>query len=187
MKQRLLSARFVHLLHQRNSLFLLVMALLTLNFFQACALLVRSERVVVIPPHTTASFWVEKNRVSPSYLEEMALFFANLILETTPESAAYKRDIILRNTLSEGYGALKTKLLEDEGRLKKERVVTAFQPNGIKVNPAHMTVEITGDLLRFVGEKRISQSRDTYGLTFVYRNARLLIKSFHLLRSDRDV
>lgn len=86
--------------------------------------------------------------------------------------------------MAEGYGALKAKLCEDERRLKKERVVTSFQPNTVKVFPDAMTVHMTGDLLRFLGAKRISQSRDTYTLTFVYRNHRLLIRSFELKRSD---
>jgi len=186
MRYRLLYGRMDHILHQRNALFALVVTLLGLNIIQAFTTFFKSERVVVMPPSVSREFWVEKGRVSPAYLEEMALFFAGFILEMSPESTAYKREIILRNTVSEGYGALKTKLLDDERRLKKERVVTSFQPNAVKVSPNTMAVEVTGDLLRFVGEKRISQSRDTYAFTFIYRNARLLIKSFQLIRSDKD-
>jgi conjugal transfer pilus assembly protein TraE len=186
MKRMLLHGRLDHLLHQRNALSALAFTLLGLNCIQALTTLVKSERVVVVPPHISREFWVEKNRVSPSYLEEMGLFFASFLLEMSPESAAYKREIILRSTVTEGYGALKAKLLEDERRLKKERVVTAFSPQSVKVSPSKMAVEVTGDLMGFVGEKRISQSRDTYSLTFVYRHNRLLLKSFSLTRSDKD-
>lgn len=186
MKFKLLYGRLDYILHQRNALFFLVVTLLILNFLQAIAVFFKRERVVVMPPEITQEFWVEKNRVSQSYLEEMTLFFAGLILEISAESASYKRDIILRNTVPEGYGALKTKLIEDERRLKKEHVVTSFQPNTVKIVLGKMTAEITGDLSRFVGEKRISQSRDTYSFTFLYRHGRLLIKSFQLIRSDKD-
>src|SRR5690606_39174428 len=108
----------------------------------------------------------------------------NLILESSPESAAYKRDIILRNTVSEGYGPLKTKLLEDEARLKKEHLTTSFQANSIKVDPENLLVELTGVLLHFVGEKRVTQTRDTYQFEFIYRHGRLLIKAFKLVTSD---
>ncbi|HQS85121.1 MAG TPA: type IV conjugative transfer system protein TraE [Alphaproteobacteria bacterium] len=186
MKFKLLNGRLDHILHQRNAMFALVAVLLMLNFLQALTTFFKSERIVVVPPQTTQEFWVEKNWVSRSYLEEMTLFFAVFILEMSPESASYKRDIILRNTVPESYGALKTKLLEDERRLKKEHVATSFLPNAIKVLADKMMVEITGDLSRFVGEKRISQSRDTYAFTFLYRQGRLLIKSFQLIRSDKD-
>src|SRR5690606_10636810 len=136
--------------------------LLLSNLTQAAYSLIRSERVVVIPPEINREFWIEKNRVSAAYLEEMALFYADMILESSPSSAAYKREIILRNTTSEGYGALKSRLVEDEQRLKKEHLSTSFQPNTVKVNPNKLMVEINGDLLRFVGDKRISQSRDVY-------------------------
>lgn len=187
MKLKLLVGRLNHALHQRNALFLLTVALLLLNGLQAVGNLLNSRRVIVMPPEISREFWVEKNRVSASYLEEMALFFSAFILEMSRESATYKRDVILRNTVSEGYGTLKAKLLEDERRLKKEHVVTSFQPNTVKVNDQRLTAEVTGDLARFVGEKRIAQSRDTYFFTFVYRQGRLLIKSFEFLRSSSDV
>lgn len=184
MKLRLLNSRLGDLLHQRNLLLSLVAALLVINFTQALFTFFRNERIVVVPPDIRREFWLEKNKVSASYLEEMGLFFANLILESSPESAAYKRDIILRHTTSEGYGPLKIQLLEDEERLKKEHVTTSFQANSIRVDSHKLVVELGGDLLRFVGEKRISQSRDTYQFQFDYRHGRPLIKSFKLIKSD---
>ncbi|HUX80186.1 MAG TPA: type IV conjugative transfer system protein TraE [Alphaproteobacteria bacterium] len=186
MKLRLLNNRLGDLLHQRNLILALGLGLLGLNFTQALFTLFHSERIVVVPPDLKQEIWLEKNRVSASYLEEMALVFADLILESSPASAAYKRDIILRNTVSEGYGPLKTQLLRDEDQLKKDHVTTSFQPNAIKVDAHKLTVELTGDLLRFVGEKRISQSRDRYQFQFEYRVGRLLIKSFELISSNQE-
>lgn len=187
MKIGLSNSRLGDLWQQRNLLLTLVATLLLINFTQALFTLFRNERIIVVPPDINQEFWIEKNQVSPSYLEEMALFFATLILESSPESAAYKRDIILRHATSHGYGPLKARLLEDEKRLRKEHVTTSFQPNAIKVVPHMMTVEITGDLLRFVGEKRISQSRDTYQFQFDYKSGRLLIKSFKLIATDKPL
>lgn len=184
MKLRLRNSRLDDLSHKRNLLLSLVAALLVINFTQALFTFVRSERIIVMPLDIKQEVWLEKGHVSASYLEEMALFFASLILESSPESAAYKRDIILRNTVSEGYGPLKTKLLEDEARLKKEHLTTSFQASSIKVDPEKLIVELTGDLLHFVGEKRVSQTRDTYQFEFVYRHGRLLIKTFKLVTSD---
>jgi conjugal transfer pilus assembly protein TraE len=186
MNIRLLNSRLANLLKQRNLLLMLVTVLLLTNFVQVVFSVFRNERVIVVPPDIKQEVWLEKHKVSASYLEEMAFMFANLILESSPTSAAYKRDIILRHADSASYGALKIRLIEDEQRLKKEHVTTSFQANSIKVNPDTLRVELTGDLLRFVGDKRISQSRDTYQFQFIYRHGRLLIKSFKLMRSDKN-
>lgn len=185
MNLRLLNGRLHHLLQQRNLLLSLAAALLLINFTQSLFTLFHRERIIIVPPDVRREFWIEKNKVSASYLEEMGLFFANLILESSPESAAYKRDIILRNTAAGGYGLLKAQLLRDEEQLKKEHVTTSFQASSITVNPDKLIVNLTGDLLRFVGEKRISQSRDTYQFQFDYQHSRLLIKSFNLLKTDQ--
>ena len=185
MNTRLLNHRLSDLLKQRNLLLSLVCALLIINLTQALFTLFRNERIVMVPLDLKQEVWLEKKQVSPSYLEEIALSFADLILEVSPSSAAYKREIILRHTTSEGYGLLKIQLLEEEKRLKKEHVTTSFQAHSVKVNASQLAVDLTGDLLRFVGEKRISQSRDTYRFQFEYRMGRLFIKSFKLIQSDQ--
>lgn len=186
MKFKLLNHRLGDLLQQRNLLLGVGLGLFGLNLIQSLSALLRDERIVVVPPEVKQSFWVQRNAVSAAYLEEMALFYADLILEMSPASAAYKREVILRNTAPSHYGALRTKLLEDEKRLKKEALTTSFEPLGVKVNPKALTVEVTGDVLQFVGEKKIAQSRDTYAFGFVYRQGRLLINSFKKVRSEKD-
>ena len=185
MKLSLRNARLTNLLQQRNMMTATAAGLLALNFVQAFLVMSKDERVVVVPPDVRQEFWVKQNKVSASYLEEMAILYADLILENTPSGAAYRRDVVLRNVASEGYGSLKTKLLEDEKRLKKEHLSTSFQTNKVKVDPKSLTVEISGDLIRYVGKKRISQSRDTYQFEFNYNRGKLLIKTFQLIKSDK--
>lgn len=186
MKFNLMNARLGNLLQQRNALLTMSAGLLALNFVQAFLVMGKDERVVIVPPDVRQEFWVQKNKVSASYLEEMAILYADLILENTPSGAAFRRDIVLRNAASSGFGSLKTKLLEDEKRLKKEHLSTSFQANKVRVDPKNMRVEIKGDLMRYVGNKRISQSRDVYEFTFEYHRGRLLIQSFKLVKSDKN-
>lgn len=186
MNLRLFNARLLNLLHQRNSLLAVTVGLLGLNFIQALALWVKDDRVIVVPPDIRQEFWIQKNKVSKTYLEEMALFYADLLLETTPKGAAFRREVILRNTSPESYGRLKAQLMEEEKRVTKENLSTGFQASSMKVNPQDLSVHVTGDLRRYVGEKFISQSRDTYLFEFVYKHGRLFIKSFKLLGGEND-
>lgn len=185
MKLQLQSSRLEDLWQKRNLLLFFTSFLLITNLTQAVLSLFKNERVIVVPPDLHQEYWLEKHRVSASYLEEMGLYFASLLLDNSPSNIAFKREIILRQAVEHAYGPLKRRLLEDEDRIKKENVATSFQPNLVKVDPNHMSVEITGDLLRYVGEKRISQSRDVYTFVMVYRHGRLLIESFKLIRSDQ--
>ncbi|MBT4879512.1 MAG: type IV conjugative transfer system protein TraE [Alphaproteobacteria bacterium] len=184
MKLLFFNGRLKDLVGQRNLLLSFSLSLLLLNFIQSISTLTKNERIVVVPPEVRREYWFEKNRVSRTYLEEMTLFFADLLLEMSPESAPFKREIILRNTSSSSYGTLKSQLLEGEERLKKEHVTTAFHANSVTVHPDKLTAIVTGDLAQFVGEKRVSQSRDTYEFQFSYKLGRLLIESFKLLKGE---
>ena len=48
--------------------------------------LVGYERVIVVPPAVHKSFWVENDRVSAEYLEQMGYFLIQLALNVTPQS-----------------------------------------------------------------------------------------------------
>jgi conjugal transfer pilus assembly protein TraE len=186
MKFQLRSDSLGDLRYQRFLLLVFTSFLLITNLTQAVLSLSQNERIVVVPPDLHQEYWVDKNRVSASYLEEMGLYFGHLLLDNSPSNMGFKREIILRQTVEHAYGPLKRQLMEDEARIKKESVVTSFQASAVKVDPNKMSVEITGDLLRYVGEKRISQSRDVYSFAMVYRYGRLLIESFKLIRSDQN-
>jgi len=48
-----------------------------------------NERIVIAPPEIKNPLWIEKNRVSPSYLEQMAVFFSTLGGNLSPTNAGY--------------------------------------------------------------------------------------------------
>ena len=54
------------------------------------------ERVVLLPPAVHKSFWVEQDRVSPEYLEQMGYFLLQLILNVTPQSIDHQSRLLLQ-------------------------------------------------------------------------------------------
>ena len=184
MRLRLNTARLHHLIHQRNIFVGMSAILLGTNVLLAVKTFSHHERIIITPPEVHQSFWVEGNRVSNHYLEEMSLYFAHLLLDTSEASAPFNREVILRYANPESYGALKTQLLEDEQRYKKEQLSTSFKPSIVQVDNKRMTADITGDLLSYVGSKKISQYGETYRFQFHYDRGRLLINSFSLLKTE---
>lgn len=178
--------RLSDLRFQRNILAGACIVLLGINMIQSLSLFFRHERVIITPPQLTQGFWVEGNSFSPQYLEEMALHYAHFLLDVTEKNVLYQGDILLRYVTPDAYGAFKARLLEDEKRLKKNNLSTRFSPSDVAISPDQLRVDITGELMSYVGDKKISQVRETYQFKFQSQSGRLLIAAFTLLKSDRN-
>ena len=63
------------------------------------------ERVVVVPPSINKTFWVESERVSAEYLEQMAYFLLQLTLNVTPQSIDHQSRVLLQYAAPASYGA----------------------------------------------------------------------------------
>jgi conjugal transfer pilus assembly protein TraE len=172
------------LLKQRNIFITAAAILLACNLLLSLSTFWRTEKVIVVPPEVKQSFWVEGGKISNSYLEEMTLFFAHLILDASPITASYQRDVLLRYATPESYGTLKTQLLEDEKRLIKDNLSISFRPASVVVDNAKLEAQITGDIIGYVGSQRISQTRETYKICYQYVQGKLLILSFQHLGGE---
>lgn len=179
--------RLSDLKFQRNTVAGICAVLLGINTIQSLYFFFRHERVVITPPQLTQGFWVEGNRFSPQYLEEMALHYAHFLLDVTEKSVLYQGEIILRYVVPESYGIFKAKLLEDEKNLKSNHLSTLFAPSDVVISPDQLRVEITGELMSYVADKKISQHRETYRFQFHNQSGRLLIKDFTLIKTDRNI
>ena len=83
MKFAIHQKRLTYLNVQRNLLIALSAILLTIVLLQTLLLFFKKERMIISPPELKQSYWVEGERFSNSYLEEMALFFTHLLLDVT--------------------------------------------------------------------------------------------------------
>ena len=54
-----------------------------------------SERTVIVPPSIDRTFWVTRDKASREYLEEMAGFVAWLVLDVSPSTVDWKRNVLL--------------------------------------------------------------------------------------------
>jgi conjugal transfer pilus assembly protein TraE len=184
MKLNLREKRLSHISFQRNLLAGLSAILLTTCLIQSACLFFRSEKTIVTPLELDQSFWIEGNRFSPNYLEEMALYYTHLVMDVTPSNFLYQGDVLLRSVDPEYYGPCKQKIFEDHKRLKKENLSLAFTPVECQVYPEELCVEVSGDLVGFVSGKRVSQHRETYKVLFSSKGSRLFLKGFLTVATD---
>ena len=166
------------LVKQRNIFLVILLGMLVTNILTAVLLFTKNERIIIVPSYFKQSFWNQGEIVSESYIEEMTLFFSKLMLDTTPSSHKYRRDVILRYVMPENYHVLDKKLIEEEERLSRDAVVTSFVPKEIKVNSKKLTSEITGTSIRYVAGLKAGQVKETYRLEFGYSGGIFMLKNF---------
>jgi conjugal transfer pilus assembly protein TraE len=182
LKQKLVSS----FSFQRNVLAGLSVVLLLVVVLQTLLLFFKSEKIIIHPPELKESYWVEGNRFAPSYLEEMAAYFAHLLLDVNETSFPYQSEIVLRSVDSRAYGTFKTKFLEDLERIKRNNIATHFALSETTINPKNLVVELTGELLGYVAGKKISQARETYKVTFRAFKGRLFLSGFDLVQTSKQ-
>ena len=160
-------------------------ALLALSSLALCLALVGlvfcllgREKIVLLPPMVEKSMWIARNAASPEYLAEMSAFLAVLRLNTTVASAPAQHQLLLRYTDPRAYGALKSQLAQEASRLQEQHLAFAFFPVETKVDSAHLTVFVIGDVQSTVGENTLATQRVQYRLTYRWAAGRLWLSSF---------
>ena len=88
--------------------------------------MVGRDRVVITPPSIDKTFWVSKDKVSGSYLEQMGSFIAWLTLDVSPESIEWKKQMLLQYVSPDVYGALQTRQDLEAERVRRLNATTQF-------------------------------------------------------------
>lgn len=159
---------------------LVVLASLGLNIVLASIALrlIGLERVVLVPPTIHKSFWVESDKVSAEYLEQMAYFLIQLVLNVTPQSVDYQSKLLLQYAAPASYGEIKTAMAVAGERLKRDGAATVFSPRTINVDERAMKVAVQGQLTTFISDRRVSESSKSYVIELQYALGKITIKSF---------
>jgi len=176
MKFNYATKRMTNFEHQRNMLLGFVSVLLLLIIIQALCLLVKNERIVVLPPEVKREFWIEGNRFSPEYLEEMAVYFLHLALDVNQSTLSYHTEILTRYSDTETANYLQEKYERDIKKLKDNDASTTFEVKEVTVFPDKNVVHANGILKHFVGSKCIKEFPVIYSVSFKTYRGRLFFK-----------
>lgn len=165
---------------QRNIFASLSVILTICVLILSAFLFMKNERVIVLPASVEKEFWVEADKVSPSYLEQQGLFLSQLLFGKSTHSSKTQRETILRHCSPDFYGAMKSKLIQEEEFLKKQNASYSFFPISVSVNPRLLEVLIVGDKVSYVGGHKASTKRECYIIGFVYTGGRLMLDSVRM-------
>lgn len=137
-----------------------------------------SVRTVVVPPSLNKSFWVTNETASGVYLEQMGSFIAWLVLDVTPATIDWKKDVLLGYVEPEQYGLLKSRQEVEAERLKRINAATAFAPEQLVPSEAGQNLVIRGRLRTLVNGFETANEPKAYLVEFGFAGARMHLKTF---------
>jgi conjugal transfer pilus assembly protein TraE len=136
------------------------------------------ERVVVVPPAIHKTFWVETERVSPEYLEQMGYFLAQLTLNVTPQSVEHQSRLLLQYAAPASWGDLRTAMAATAERIKRDGASTVFSPQDLQIDERTQRVGLRGLLTTFISDRRVSEVSKGYAIELQYAGGRIFLKTF---------
>jgi len=136
------------------------------------------ERVIVVPPTISKAVWVESERVSGEYLEQVGYFLMQLILNVTPQSVDHQAKVLLQYAAPASYGELRTVLFGAAERVKRDGASTVFSPRDITVDERALRVGVRGQLTTFISDRRVSEVSKGYAIELQYAGGRVFLKAF---------
>jgi len=175
MREDLASAR-----RATGFLVVLLIASMLVNLVLAlfAARLASHERVIVVPPSIHKSFWVDNERVSGEYLEQMGYFLMQLTLNVTPQSVEHQAKVLLQYAAPASFGELRTALLASAERLKRDGASTVFSAQDLVVDERTQRVGVRGQLTTFISDRRVSDISKGYAIELQYAGGRIFLKAF---------
>lgn len=168
---------------RRNSRMLgsVLIALVACELLSLIAILslLGSERTIVVPPQIDKSFWVTRDKASREYLEQMGGFMAWLMLDVSPSTIDWKRDLMLNYVEPDDYAALKTKMDLEADRLRNNNASSSFLIQQLTANEKDQSVLLAGRLRRQInGQDTGDASPVAYLAQFHYSGSRMHLKTF---------
>ena len=141
--------------------------------------IVGSERTVIVPPNIDRSFWVSKDKASREYLEQMAGYVTWLMLDVSPTTVDWKRNVLLNWVAPDQHATMKTKMDLEADRLRNNNASTSFLIQQFTADEKDQSVVITGRLRRQINGADVGEP-DTraYLAQFQYTGGRVHIQTF---------
>lgn len=145
----------------------------------------RTHRETLIPPTINKTFWVEDERVSPEYLQQMGQYLIQLALNRSPANAETQIKQLLQYVAPSSYGELEKQLLAEVSRQKEDRVSTIYYANNVSVSQDRQAVLFEGTLNTWIADKLIKQELKRYIIKFGYAG-KVYIQEIKEVTNEKD-
>ncbi|MCG2583892.1 type IV conjugative transfer system protein TraE [Massilia sp. TS11] len=150
------------------------------------ARMVGAVRTILMPAAPQKTFWVTDDHADQAYLEEMAGYFAWLILDVSAESIDWKKETLLKYTLPEEAAAFRTRMDLEADRLRKINGSSTFALRQLRTDEKAQTVTLVGTEHVRVNGVETSAPQKSYSAAFVVIGGRIHLKRFEEVSDEKQ-
>ena len=163
---------------QRNILLVVCSLLLISNIIFGIIALIKSEKTIIIPALKEEVEIQGKMGFSDSYIEQMTLFYIDMLFDLTPDNIDYKSQILLKHVDSKSYHNFVEHYKKEKEKYKKYKLSTKFDITSINILKNGETVEVSGVLSSHFGKGSEAQKQAIFVIGYTKSQGRLLVKTF---------
>lgn len=185
MEISILANKQQNLLLQRNILAGVCLLTLLGNIILAGCILSNERQTYIIPAHFNKEMLLSNKRLSVSYLEEMSVFYLELLLGLNESNIDYKSSLVLRYIHPSFYKQISQFLEEEKKRYKEYRLSTYFKLTKLNIDDQNLVAEASGVLISYYGNSGKSHDQVSYRIEYDYSAGVLTIKNFTIMKDDQ--
>jgi len=182
MEISILAGKQKNLLLQRNILAGGCIITLLSNIILASCIFTQERQTYIIPAHFNKEMLLSNKRLSISYLEEMSVFYLDLLLGLNEGNISYNTSLILRHIHPGFYNQISKFLNDEKKRYKEYRLSTHFKLTKLDVDDKNLIVEASGILISYFGNTGKSSDLVSYRIEYDYSAGVLTIKNFTIVK-----
>jgi len=185
MEISILANKQQNLLLQRNILAGICLLTLVGNIILASCILSNERQTYIIPAHFNKEMLLSNKRLSVSYLEEISVFYLELLLGLNESNIDYKSSLVLRHIHPSFYKQISQFLEEEKKRYKEYRLSTYFKLTKLNIDDQNLVAEASGVLISYYGNSGKSHDQVSYRVEYDYSAGVLTIKNFTIIKDDQ--
>lgn len=181
MELKFAALRYEKVTQQRNFFIVGVIILVISNLLLCLKIFLKEEKIIMVPGITQEMSIIE-GRVSNSYLEECSLLFLSTLLDLTPDTVKYKKDMILKYLSGRSpkeLQSIKDYFAKAEAEHIKFTMSTYFTPIKLDLFTKDLKVIAEGKLTSSFGKKGYESRDAKYYLGFDLIGRQLKLKEFY--------
>ncbi len=186
MEISILASKQKNLLLQRNILGGISLLTLLGNVILASCIFFNEKQTYIIPAHFNKELLLSNKRLSVSYLEEMTVFYLDLLLGINEGNIGYNSSLILRHIHPDFYNQISEFLYQEKKRYKEFRLSTHFKLTSLKIDDTNLVAEASGILISYFGNTGKSSDAVNYKIEYDYSAGVLTIKNFKIIKDTSD-
>lgn len=142
------------------------------------------DREIILQPVLSSPVTVSSAGVSREYLEMITRDVVVLTLDRSPQNLDYWMNAVLDITAPRVHGKIKADLLKIVEEQRGSSIAQFFTIQSMKLDPADLHSEVSGDLTTIVGSKVVSRQPRTFRYDWEYSGLSLKLIGFGVVEKE---